>query len=93
MQAVLFQWVNPKAWIMAMGAVAAYTTIDGNILTEVTLISIIYMLAVFPCVGCWLFFGSRLQLLIKNPRQQRAFNIVMALLLVSSVLPMLRSQF
>ncbi len=93
MQAVLFQWVNPKAWIMAMGAVATYTSLDGNILTEVAIITGIYLLVLFPAVGSWFLCGSRLQLLIKSPRQQRAFNICMALLLVSSVLPMLRSQF
>ncbi|MBY6064607.1 LysE family translocator [Pseudidiomarina sediminum] len=88
-QAVLFQWVNGKAWMMASGAVAAYTTVTGNQLMEVLLISLAFLLMAFPCVGAWLLFGKLLKRLLTKPLLQRSFNIAMGLVLVASIIPVL----
>lgn len=87
-QAVLFQWVNPKAWVLATGAIAVYTTGGTDIYAEVLLIAAIFFLVSFPCVGCWLFFGLGLKTVLKNANHQRLFNLAMALLLVLSIVPM-----
>lgn len=87
MQAALFQWVNPKAWVMATGAIAAFTTVDGNIYWQSLVIAGVFFLIAFPCVGAWLYFGVVLKRLLSSPSYQRAFNIAMALLLVASILP------
>ncbi len=86
-QAALFQWVNPKAWIMATGAVAAYTSASGDILVQVLVIALVFFLASFPCVGSWFFFGITLKRILKTPERQRFFNRVMSALLVCSILP------
>jgi threonine/homoserine/homoserine lactone efflux protein len=86
-QAVLFQWVNPKAWIMATGAVATYTSATGNIYLEVLTITLVFFLVAFPCIGSWLLFGVWLKNILKNTLYQRLFNGLMALLLVISILP------
>lgn len=88
-QAVLFQWVNAKAWMMASGAVAAYTTVTGNQLIEVLLITLAFLLMSFPCVGVWLLFGSFLKRVLTRPLFQRIFNITMGVILVASVIPVL----
>jgi threonine/homoserine/homoserine lactone efflux protein len=88
-QAALFQWINAKAWVMASGAVAAFTTVNGNALVEVLAITLAFLLVAFPCVGLWLVFGSLLRKVLTNTLMQRAFNITMALILVASIIPVL----
>tara|TARA_R110000772_G_scaffold63282_2_gene141756 strand:+ start:1971 stop:2585 length:615 start_codon:yes stop_codon:yes gene_type:complete len=89
LQAVLFQWVNPKAWIMASGAVAAYTTSTADIYMQVLIIAAVFMLVTFPSTGIWLLFGVWLKRLFKTPSYQRIFNISMAILLVLSITPII----
>ena len=92
-QGVLFQWVNPKAWVMSIGAIAAFTVDDGALLPQVLTIAITFMLAGLVCVGSWLFAGSALQRLLKNDRQQRIFNVTMGLILAVSIIPMMAVSF
>jgi len=86
-QAVFFQWVNPKAWIMATGAVAAYTSATSDIYLQVVIIALIFFAVSFPCIGMWLVFGVWLKKFLKDPSHQRAFIISMAFLLVVSIAP------
>lgn len=86
-QAVLFQWVNGKAWVMATGAVAAFTTVAGTLWSEVMAITAAFLAVAFPCVGVWLVAGAGLRQLMASHTAQRIFNIAMAILLVFSVLP------
>lgn len=86
-QAVLFQWVNPKAWVMATGAIAAYTSLVADFFTQVLIISLTFMFVAFPCAGSWLVFGSSLKRFLQKPVYQQAFNITMALLLIASIVP------
>ncbi|MBE9540017.1 MAG: LysE family translocator [Proteobacteria bacterium] len=88
-QAVLFQWVNPKAWVMVTGAVAAFTSVSNGIYFQVLLITSAFVLAVFPCVAIWMTFGLGLKKLLKDPSHQRIFNVAMAVLLVSSIAPVI----
>ena len=91
-QAALFQWVNPKAWVMAVGAMAAFTTVNGEVLAQALWISLAFFMVSFPCVGLWLMGGAALRNWLKQPKQLRLFNITMATLLVLSVLPMLSAK-
>ncbi len=88
-QAVLFQWVNGKAWVMASGAMAAFTTVAGVYWLEVSAITLAFLLVAFPCVGAWLLFGAMLKTLLNQPLAQRLFNVAMGLILSLSVLPVL----
>lgn len=88
-QAVLFQWVNPKAWVMATGAIAAYTTAGTDIYLQVLIIALAFFAVGSPCVAAWLFFGVGLKRYLQQPRHQRWFNIAMGLLLVASILPVI----
>ncbi len=88
-QGVLFQWINPKAWVMCIGAIAAFTIEEATLLPQVIQISLTFMCIGLICVGSWLFAGSRLKQLLANAKHQSIFNRVMALLLVASLIPML----
>ena len=89
MQAALFQWVNGKAWVMASGAVAAFTSVGGVYWQEVSIITLAFLLVAFPCVGVWLVFGAALRKILTKAMFQRVFNITMAIILVLSVVPVL----
>ena len=88
-QAAFFQWVNPKAWIMASGAIAAYTTMASDMFTQVLIIALLFFLVAFPCVGVWLFCGAGLKQFLQNQTHQRWFNRMMGGLLAMSVLPII----
>ena len=92
LQAAAFQWLNPKAWIMGIGAVATFTTVSGNIDWQVMVIAFSFLLVSFPCVGSWLFFGAALKKILKSPRDQKIFNVTMAILLILSVIPMMNAS-
>ncbi|MCP3688739.1 MAG: LysE family translocator [Gammaproteobacteria bacterium] len=86
-QSALFQWLNPKAWIMGSSAIAAYTRVDEDIFLQVLLIAFIFLLVAFPSTGSWLVFGRTIQRFLQKPVHQNVFNISMALLLVATVIP------
>ncbi len=91
MGAALFQWVNPKAWVMAVSAFSIYVP-PASGWTVNTAMSIFFAAVNLPCVSCWALFGSRLRRWLGEPRRARRFNIAMALLLVASLIPIWRDH-
>lgn len=87
--AALFQWVNPKAWVMAVGAVSAYGAIAG-FPWNVTIMAGTFLGLGFLSSGTWVVFGQQLRRLITSPRWVRVFNVAMAGLLVASLIPLAR---
>jgi threonine/homoserine/homoserine lactone efflux protein len=88
-QAALFQWVNPKAWVIALGAVAAYTTAAGSgLAAQAAVLSFIFMLVTLPVVALWTLVGVGAARVLRTRRALRAFNLAMAALLVLSLAPM-----
>jgi threonine/homoserine/homoserine lactone efflux protein len=91
LQAALFQWVNPKAWVVALGALAAYTTATGlALMGQTALLGAIFLVVTLPLVAGWTLVGVGAARLLRTRRALRLFNLAMAALLVASLLPMLR---
>ena len=86
-QAALFQWVNPKAWVMGTSALAAYTVVGAQMASQVVIVVSVFMLMAFPSAGVWLLFGKGLQALLSQPSRIRRFNYVMSALLIMSIVP------
>ena len=86
--AAAFQWVNPKAWIMAIGAISTYTPLQGYFF-NVVVIAAVFALINLPSVSLWVVCGSLLRNLLRDRRWLRLFNWGMALLLVASLYPLL----
>jgi threonine/homoserine/homoserine lactone efflux protein len=84
-QAALFQWINPKALVMGTSAIATFTTVGVDIFMQISIIVAVFFLITWPAVGTWLLFGASLQKILRNQRQQKIFNAVMALLLIASM--------
>jgi len=85
--AVLFTWVNPKGWVTAVGALAAYTTLGGEVLQQTAVIAGILAAACFASVVIWAAFGAAIARLLGSPRARRIFNWSMAGLLAISLAP------
>jgi threonine/homoserine/homoserine lactone efflux protein len=86
LQAAAFQWVNPKGWVMAVGAISAYAGVAAfpfNILLIAFTFGSLNVLS----SGAWVLFGQTLRRILRNPRAVRAFNVTMALALVASLWP------
>jgi threonine/homoserine/homoserine lactone efflux protein len=88
-QAAAFQWVNPKGWAMSVGALALFTTANGNKLVETGIIAALFGLICLPNGVAWAFFGRSIAGFLQNDRNRLWFNIGMAVLLVVSVVPTL----
>ena len=87
--AAAFQWVNPKAWVMAITAMAVYTNPDHPFLS-VVLISMAFAIVNLPSVSVWAGFGTALRGFLSDPVRLKWFNIAMGVLLAATLWPMLR---
>ena len=87
--AAALQWVNPKAWYMAVSAMSLYVPPGAPPLSSVATVTAFFMLAGIPCCLAWFFFGTALSGFLTSPRRVKAFNLLMALLLVLSIVPIL----
>ena len=89
-RAALFQWVNPKAWVIAAGALAAYTRSGDADAVRTTLM----MIAILGAMGLvsitsWTAMGVGVSRVLRSRKALKRFNIVMALLLAASLIPVL----
>ena len=90
LEAALFQWVNPKAWVMAVVAMATYTQ-EGNYILNVAIVVFAFAFLNLPSVTVWAAFGVALRSFLQDPLRLRIFNYLMAFALVASLWPMLKA--
>lgn len=86
-EGALFTWLNPKAWVSALGALGAYTTVGGDVVWETSVIAAVLATACFLSVAMWAGFGAVIGRFLARPRARLAFNWSMAGLLVLSLVP------
>lgn len=87
LQAAAFQWVNPKAWTMALTAISVYA--PARDFGSVLMVALIFCAVNLPSVSTWLFLGRNIRGLLTNPKRLRTFNLTMALLLVATLFPVI----
>jgi len=87
MQAALFQWVNPKAWTMALTAISIYA--PSKDFTAVLFVTLVFGVVNLPCISSWIVLGQKIQVVLTNKKRLRIFNITMATLLIMSLYPAL----
>jgi threonine/homoserine/homoserine lactone efflux protein len=87
LQAMAFQWVNPKAWAIVFGGTALFVTAGGNRVAEVGLFAFLFGLVCLPNSIVWALFGRTIASFLHDDTRRRWFNIAMAILLVVSALP------
>ena len=89
LQAAAFQWVNPKAWMMAVSGVTAFH-LNDNLLINAALLTISFAIVNLPSITIWAAFGLGVRRFLSGTRALRAFNWSMAALLVASIVPVFR---
>ncbi|MFZ1813943.1 MAG: LysE family translocator [Rhizobiaceae bacterium] len=89
LQASAFQWVNPKAWVMAVTSMAIYTS-HLDYVTSVLTVVLVFTVVNLPCIALWCGMGVGLKAFLSEPFRLKLFNWTMAALLVMSLWPMLK---
>ena len=87
--AAAFQWVNPKAWVMALSVLSTYAGLSDNYVRSVLLITLLCTAITVPCTSAWAWFGASIRGFLADPGRARLFNLAMAALLVASIAPIL----
>lgn len=85
--AAAFQWLNPKAWMMAVAAYSTY--LPARSLGAVLGVALLFALVNLPCLSTWTLLGSQLRGWMAVGRRQQVFNLTMGGLLVLSLWPLL----
>ena len=84
--AAAFQWVNAKAWLVAVSAVSTYFVANESALFQSAVFTGVFFAAAVIACFLWLGFGTAVgRVLQSHPKYAQAFNIVMAMLLLSSI--------
>ncbi len=86
--AAMFQWINAKGWVIVISTITAYAAIASFPWNIAIQVGICLILGAFSC-SAWAMFGSALRPLLSSPLKVRTFNIVMAILLLASLIPVL----
>ncbi len=89
MQSVLFQWVNPKAWIFSVSVVSLYITSEENSILQLFVIVIIFVFSILLTSSCWSYSGVLLKRFINNEKYIKLFNIGIAVMLILSIIMIL----
>jgi len=89
----VFQWVNPKGWLISIAAVATFLDRSaGGALAQAAILAVLFMLVAIPSCLPWLAFGAALQRFLRTPRARRVLNGAMAALLAASAIPLVWTQ-
>jgi threonine/homoserine/homoserine lactone efflux protein len=86
--AALFQWINVKGWVIAIGTITAYAAIGQYPWNILTLAALLLALGSASSMT-WVLLGTFLQPIVRSPQAVRIFNLVMAALLLASLYPVL----
>ncbi|HEX5496748.1 MAG TPA: LysE family translocator [Mycobacteriales bacterium] len=85
LQAAALQWVNPKVWTMAAGAIGAFTASGRGSVGQALLACAVFAVVLLPAIGMWTLFGTAIRRWLTSDRRFAAFRILMGVLLAGSV--------
>ncbi|WP_045836620.1 LysE family translocator [Hyphomicrobium sp. 99] len=91
LEAALFQWVNPKGWMVALSVAANYVSPE-NLWADVLVLAATFLTVSLISATSWAFFGTSLRPLLADQQRVRIFNVAMAVALVASLWPIAREM-
>ena len=83
-EAILFQFVNPKAWVVALTAATAFFPNEENFYTATSFVAITAPFVCFPSICLWALFGSSIKVIIKNTKIKKIVEYLLAILLMAT---------
>jgi len=81
-EAALFQFMNPKAWVVALTASTAFFPVNENFYLATTFVALTAPFICFPSICLWALFGSSIKILIKNAKIKKIIEYFLAVLLI-----------
>ena len=84
--AAMFQWINAKGWVIVIGTITAYAAI-AQFPINIAIQTLVSLLVGAVSTVVWVLFGTALRPVLTSERLVRAFNILMAMLLLASLYP------
>ena len=86
-EAALFQFVNPKAWTVAIMVASGFFPKDEILIIAILFSSLTAAIVCFPSICLWALFGSSIRLIIKNTKIKKVVEFLLAfLLLVTAII-------
>ncbi len=83
-QALFFQIANPKAWMMILAAIGSYAPSPYS-LWDIVIIAAVFSAVMLPAISLWAYLGTKIKMILNNPKKIRIFNVLAALALLSSL--------
>ncbi|MBY0562271.1 LysE family translocator [Hyphomicrobium sp.] len=90
-EAALFQWVNPKGWMVALSVAANFVSPD-SLWFDAAVLTATFLAVSLMSATAWAFFGTSLRPLLADERSMRIFNVAMAVALVASLWPLVHEM-
>ena len=87
LQAVLFQWVNPKGWAMAVTALSLF--VENHTFANVVAVALVFAGTNFPCITTWMLMGVKIRQWLRTEAAVKRFNLLMVFLLLGSLIALL----
>jgi threonine/homoserine/homoserine lactone efflux protein len=85
-EASLFQFINPKAWTVAIAAVAGFFPLEESFFKATMFLALTAPFICFPSISLWALFGSSLRLFVNNQKTKKIIEYILALLLILTAL-------
>ena len=90
--AAAFQWINPKAWMIALAVATTFLRPDEPLSLELLRLTLVFLICSVPSLYAWALIGSGARRLLRSHRAFRIFNVSMGGLLLASVIPMVLEE-
>lgn len=82
LEAAGFQFINPKAWVMAIGFASSFMPDSGSLAIQLVFLLAISVCTNFFCISCWVLFGKMMARLFTDDKSRKIINYIMAALLL-----------
>ena len=81
-EASLFQFINPKAWTVAIAAVSGFFPTDENFFVATMFLAVTAPFVCIPSISLWALFGNSLRVFVSNTKTKKIIEYILAILLI-----------
>ena len=85
-EAILFQFVNPKAWVICITAVSLFYPENVNLIIGTLFLVIMSTIINLPSISMWAFGGSIIRRYLSNKKLKTIIEWILAILLLGTAI-------